>query len=315
MKKLFILSFLLLSALLSKPQTPLLSLYNYPANADYTEAKNYFLLNLIERDLIISKQLKNNVVLANIAKNRMEAISTSLTECKDAACFISKLKFTDEEIAAVSHELTSLCKPGSKLEMLVKTKIVPSYAYSLYKITDPAQLVVKAWEQAADGINYTLSVYAESKKPNYPLIDSIGFNIKTRGFKTVALDVNQTLAAELKGASLFFEPSMHAALLYLEMNGRTDPANYEPMESTVNKAAVLRAKTLQWSKFAYSVILIPGEGPDDPNVALSPIGILRCRLAAQAYRDGRAPFIMPSGGKVHPTKRLIAKRRKWQNTW
>ena len=301
MKKLFILSFILLIGVLLKAQTPAINPFNYPAG-DFVEAKNYFLLDLIGHDNIIRKQLEGDPALSNIAKAKLEAISASVTDCKDAACFTAALKLTDEEIATVSKELVALCKPGSRLEGLVKTRIIPSYTYSLYKISDPAQLLVKAWEQDADGINYTIGVYAEGKKPNYPLIDSISFNIKSRGFRTIVFDANETLAAELKGTALFFEPSMKAALLYIQLNGRKDPANYEPMESTVNKAAVVHAKTVQWSKYAYSLIMIPGEGPDDPKVDLSPIGMMRCRLAAQAWHDGRAAYIVPSGGKVHPYK-------------
>ena len=302
MKKLFILSFLLLGGLISTAQKPAANPFNYPAYGDIVEAKNYFLLDLMEHDKVIRKQLENDPALAAISKAKLDGITTSLTECKDASCFTARLKFTDDEIATIGKELLTLCKPGSRLEWLMKTKVIPSYTYSLYKIADPAQLLVKAWEQDADGINYAISVYAEAKKPNYAQIDSISFNVKSRAFKTVAFDANQTLANELKSASLFFKPSLQAALMYIQLNGRTDPANYEPMESTVNKAAVTHAKTLHWGKYAYSVILIPGEGPEEKEVALSPVGMLRCRLAAKAWRDGRAPFIMPSGGKVHPYK-------------
>lgn len=48
--------------------------------------------------------------------------------------------------------------------------------------------------------------------------------------------------------------------------------------------------------------MIPGAGPDNPEVALSAEGMLRCRLAAVQYRNGLAPFIVTSGGKVHPYK-------------
>lgn len=301
MKKLSTLLLVLLSALSLKAQTAVTNPFNYPAG-DFVEAKNYFLLDLMGHDAVIRKQLENDPALAVIAKTKTEAISKTLTDCKDAACFTPVLKFTDEEIATVSKELGTLCKPGSRLEWLVKNKIIPSYTYCLYKLIDPAQLLVKAWEQDADGINYTISVYAEAKKPNYPQIDSIAFNIKNRGFRTIVFDANETLAAELKSNSLFFEPSMKAALLYIRLNGRTDPANYEPMELTVNKPAVLHSKTVKWSQYPYSLIMIPGEGPDDPKVDLSPIGMMRCRLAAQAWRDGAAPFIVPSGGKVHPYK-------------
>jgi len=302
MKKLFIFFYLLMGGLVSMAQKPDANPFNYPAYGNYFEAKNYFLLDLIEHDKIIRRQLENDPVLTSIAKAKLDGIIASLTECKDASCLTARLKFTDEEIAIISKELLTLCKPGSRLEWLMKTKVIQSYTYSLYKISDPVQLLVKAWEQDADGINYAINVYAEAKKPNYPQIDSISFNVKSRAYKTVAFDANQTLAAELKGNSLFFEPSLQAALMYIQLNGRTDPANYEPMETTVNRAAVTRAKNLQWNKYAYSLILVPGEGPEEKEVALSPVGMLRCRLAAKAWRDGRAPFIMPSGGKVHPYK-------------
>jgi len=66
--------------------------------------------------------------------------------------------------------------------------------------------------------------------------------------------------------------------------------------------AVNKIKTVKWSNYKYSVIMIPGAGPEDPQVALSAEGMLRCRLAAIQYKKGLAPFIVTSGGKVHPYK-------------
>jgi len=269
---------------------------------DWIQSKNYLLLTLIQQNSQVMSLLKNDAELSKLAEKKRKDLVNSITDCKDATCFTGSVKFTDDEIKQVSSKLTALCKPGSALEQLVKTELIPSYAYSLYKTTSPAELLVKAWEQDAAGINYTIEVYGEGKKPNYPLIDSISFNTKARRYNTLLFDFNQTLAAEIKNSHLFFEPAMRAALLYLQINERQDPANYEPMAQTVNKAAVEHIKTTTWSKYPYSVILIPGAGPDEPEVALSAEGMLRCRLAVQEYRDGRAPFIMPSGGKVHPYK-------------
>jgi uncharacterized SAM-binding protein YcdF (DUF218 family) len=50
------------------------------------------------------------------------------------------------------------------------------------------------------------------------------------------------------------------------------------------------------------LILVPGAGPEEPTVALSAEGMLRCRLAVVQYQQGLAPFIVVSGGKVHPYK-------------
>jgi len=78
------------------------------------------------------------------------------------------------------------------------------------------------------------------------------------------------------------------------------------MVSTVNRAAFQRIKKINWGHYKYSVILIPGAGPEDPKVPLSAEGLLRCRIAAQRYFEGLAPFIITSGGRVHPYKTIYS---------
>src|SRR5690606_3828858 len=43
-------------------------------------------------------------------------------------------------------------------------------------------------------------------------------------------------------------------------------------------------------------------GPSQYHQPISPGGILRCRMAARVYKSGLAPFIIVSGGRVHPYK-------------
>ncbi|MES2277183.1 MAG: YdcF family protein [Bacteroidota bacterium] len=284
-------------------QTPVVnSFYKLMPWGNWVQAKNYYLLTLLQQDKTVSAQLKSDADIAKLTQKKLADLSSSIIDCKDAACFTNSVKFSDDEIKMVSDKLRQLYKPGSALAQLVNTKLIPSYTYSLYKNVSPTELLVKAWEQDAAGINYTISVYADGKKPNYPLIDSISFNTKNRRYQVLLYDTNAALIGDVKNAKLFFEPAMQAALLYLQMNERQDPASYEPMISTVNKAAADHIKTTNWGKYPYTVILIPGAGPDDPATALSAEGMLRCRLAAQEYRNGKAPYIMPSGGKVHPYK-------------
>jgi hypothetical protein len=169
---------------------------------------------------------------------------------------------------------------------------------------DPQQLLIKAWEQDARGINFAIGVYAEGKRANYPLIDSCSLNVKGPGYSQFLYTATQTILDDSKKSSLFFLSSMMAALRFLEVNERYDAADYEPMISTVNKAAAERVKKINWSEYKYSVILIPGAGPNDPKVALSAEGLLRCRIAAHRYFEGLAPFIITSGGRVHPYKTI-----------
>ncbi|AYL96748.1 YdcF family protein [Mucilaginibacter celer] len=269
---------------------------------DYVKVKNYYLLSRFEQDAEVSNLLKNDAELAQITQKKLSAISASLNDCKDASCLTGIVKLSADEISAVSARLTALYKTGNALDRLMKTKIIPSGCYSLYKNITPAVLLVKAWEQDAAGINYTIAVYAEGKKPNYPQIDSISYNVKARAYYTLMYDASATLAGDVKGTKLFFVPSMQAALLYLQINERQDPANYEPMEAGANKPAADRVKTIKWANYPYSNILVPGAGPDNLTSPLSGEGMLRCRLAVQEYNAGKAPFIIVSGGNVHPYK-------------
>ena len=47
-------------------------------------------------------------------------------------------------------------------------------------------------------------------------------------------------------------------------------------------------------------VLVLGAGPEEPNVSISPEGKLRSAYAAMMYRQHQAPFIIVSGGRVHP---------------
>jgi hypothetical protein len=52
------------------------------------------------------------------------------------------------------------------------------------------------------------------------------------------------------------------------------------------------------------VIVVPGAGNEKENVAFSPWGKLRITIAVRRYREGKAPFILVSGGYVHPSQTI-----------
>ena len=65
--------------------------------------------------------------------------------------------------------------------------------------------------------------------------------------------------------------------------------------------AALRAFT-GWSGFAYPLLVVPGYTPTDavPAPGVHPVTRRRLELAAAAFADGTAPFVLVSGGNVHP---------------
>lgn len=275
--------------------------YKINSSAGWVQAKNYYLLTLLQKDAAVSKMLAADPELAKLTKQKIDACNASLA-CNDVNCFLTNNKFTDADIKLVSERLKALYQPNNSLGRLVQTQLIPSGMYFIYKDLSPAELLIKAWEQDAAGVNYVIDVYAGGQKPNYPQIDSISFDVKSKRYPTLLYDAAAVLSEDAKNAKLFFEPSMRAALLYLEINGRHDPANYEPMEATVNKAAYDQIKITKWNTYPYSMILVPGAGAEDLMTSITAEGMIRCRLAAQQYFKHAAPFIMVSGGAVHPYK-------------
>ena len=279
------------------------SKYRLLAGKSFVQSKNYYLLTLMEELPEVKKMLVADTVLSELALRRLNGISQALKLCnRDALCYTEQLKFSQAEIDAVSARLTELYLPGNPLGKLVTNHLLPSGCYVLFQQLKPVELLVKAWEQDAMGVNFALGVYAEGKKAKYPNIDSVSYNTYNGRHAGLLYNTASLLSVQHSNDRLFFSVPLSASLLFLEMNGREQAGDFEPMSATENKAAFDKIKTINWNAFKYSVIVVPGAGPENPAVALSEEGMLRCRLAAIQYRNGAAPFILVSGGKVHPYK-------------
>lgn len=276
--------------------------YKLVDGGSWVKAKNYYLLTLIENDKQAKAILTSDKELATLAKVKTDALQNAMKTCKDGLCLPATLKFSNEEIDLVSRRLGALYKTGNALDKLVKQQLIPSGCYNLYKDETPANLLIKAWQQDASAINFTIGVYAEGKKPNYPQIDSISFDVNKKSYYTLMYDAATEVADAVKPADLFFAAPLHAALTYLEINERNNAGFYEPMAAGLNKPAVQKVKTVKWAAYPYSHILVPGAGPDNLTTPLSGEGVLRCRFAAREYFAGKAPFVVVSGGSVHPFK-------------
>jgi len=277
--------------------------YRLISGGNFIQSKNYYLLTLLQEDKAVGHLLETDTTLASLAKNREGQVRLSMKDCgADAACYTNRLKFSEPEIATVSQRLAALYSKDNALGKLVQSQLIPSGTYILFKDLPPEQQLVKAWEQDANGINFTIGVYGEGRKPNYPLIDSISADLSGKRLTGVVYTAAYTLLSENSGSHLFFTLPVKAALSFLELNERNRAADYEPMTAAANKPAFDRIKTINWNTYKYTLILVPGAGPEEPTVALSAEGMLRCRLAAIQYHKGLAPFIMVSGGKVHPYK-------------
>jgi hypothetical protein len=272
---------------------------------DYVQEKNFYLLTLLQHDVAVRTLLENDPVLAKSAADQTAAIKTSLNSCKNYLRLTTNLELSAAQVKLAAQRLSILFAHNVALQNLVKEKMIPSGAYSRYNKLPPAAQLVAAWQQDAKAIDSTIAVYAEGKKPRYPEIDSISFNIRDPAYIKVVQRVTAQVYDKTGHSRLFFLPALTAALAFLEVNGRDDAGNYEPMANTVNKAALEKGKTINWKSYKYTVLMVPGEGPENSNTPLSEGGMERCKLAASIFLQKQqklAPFIMVSGGKVHPYK-------------
>ncbi|MBS1607134.1 MAG: YdcF family protein [Bacteroidetes bacterium] len=285
--------------------------YKLLNGGDFVQSKNYYLLTLFHELPDVKQLLAADPIIAAIGSGKLDSLKAALQNCqRDGACYVNVMRWSPAEIAQVADRLKALYRPDNALGRLVRKHLIPSGTYVLFQHLSEPEMLARAWTQDAEGINFAIGVYAEGKKPNYRNIASLSLNVhdskdsrKYRlGYIGLLYNTASLLVTENEPGSDFFRIPLQSALHFLEMNERDQAADYEPMQQTENKAALDRMATIKWNNYPYTVIEIPGAGPDEPGVALSAEGMIRCRLAAIQYQKGLAPFIVTSGGRVHPYK-------------
>lgn len=260
------------------------------------ENKAYYFTALLSQLANVRSMISSDSVLVRIGRVKLQRLLSAATSHER----IEAMKFTDGEIDDVADALARLYRPGNPLDSMLKRYILPSGCYRQYKETD-ARLIKAMWNQDARGMNYAVDVYADARKPNYPQIDSIGFDVRSKRFTDELLPTcQQNIAFSVKSDPAFYAVPMTAVRMLLDMNDRCQSVDYEPLGVTCNKEAYALVPYAHWDKYPYSSILVLGAGPEEAGVAISPEGKLRAAYAAMLWRQGMAPFIIVSGGRVHP---------------
>ena len=149
-------------------------------------------------------------------------------------------------------------------------------------------------------MNSTIEVYGLGKAPRYAEIDSLTYDATSAGYQHVVQSSVAAMEDDRGRLDLFFGVSLRFALEMMFLNHRDEAGRFEPMESGENQAAFRRMKSVKWDRYPYSVIVVPGAGNDRSGIRLSAAGKVRDEVAAKRFRDGKAPFLLVSGGFVHP---------------
>jgi len=265
--------------------------------------KNFYLLSLMQQTPSVRDALLRSPALTKLTSDRF-ALQANLATLLDqpAATYIQYFLWTDAQIQASADALRALYRSDADMRALVSGPLRHSGTSVLFGAKSDEEMLVGTWITEVQSINGILQTYGLGKAPLYPKIDSISYDPNSEYYRGVLHQTAWTVSTTDGDHSLFFEPSLHFALYLLQLNRRDEAARFEPMEAGENAAALALIPKIDWSRYPYSVILIPGMGPEVPGVAISPMGLLHVIAAAKKYSDGAAPFILVSGGFVHPSQ-------------
>jgi hypothetical protein len=256
--------------------------------------KNFYLLSLFQQDPKVRKLLKQNKALKRLSSDKFQDLRMA-ANCNDVNCFDRLFRFTGPEIKTVANEFEALAlRPEFKLLMKDMRR---SGAFIKHNRQSDTEMLIAAWEDAANGMNRLLRVYCLGKDPFYKDIDKVSFDVSSEEYRKLLKE--KIAEIKLSKDPMFFEPTLSFALKLLEVNRRDEAGRYEPLEDGENKAAVQNLKKITWSEYPYSFILVLGSGPGDSR-RLSAIAAKRADTAAQLFLEHKAPLLILSGGHVHP---------------
>ena len=269
--------------------------------------KNFYLLSLLERTPDVRDAVRAELALGRIAAERLAALDKAARTCNlDLDCYAAAFQWSDVQANDAGHALAGLYRTSPAVRRLADGPLRESGMYVRYQGLAGDQLLDHAWMDCIHGINRIIDVYGLGKAPRYPAIDSITYDIKSDAWRHIVQNLTATLEDDRGNLALFSSPSMRFALELLWLNHRDEAGRYEPMEVRENALSFRRIKSVDWGKYPYSVIVVPGAGNDLPGFRLSPEGKLRDEIAAKRFREGKAPFVLVSGGFVHPSQTEFA---------
>lgn len=192
----------------------------------------------------------------------------------DLDCVRAALVWTADQNTVASARLEALFAPSD----LFARHLDPSGAFVHDAARPPGERITLAWSATAADLAAAFDVYVAA-------LD-------------VAARAEVVDAAEADGA--WFEPLVQVVTGAMVRLGRDEAARYEPLADGENAAAMARMATIDWDEWPFALIVVPGQAADDALTPLSTLSASRADAGALRFQDGLAPFVLTSGGHVHP---------------
>jgi DUF218 domain-containing protein len=262
------------------------------------EQKLFPILEALDSDASARTALMSDPTIDKLHKERVMAIDHATSHCEvDSNCINSAFRFDQANRSTVLSGLTLVYRQSSQVKSLVDGLACKSPNFPLYQSLGCEQAFLKAVDDEITGLNNVIDIFGDGKASTRGAVDVAEYDTQSLAYRQIL----NTLAHNVLEASapLFQQGVLYGC--YLLIANRSDYATRFPgLDTMDNAGAVLALTKTIWSNYKYSVILVPGLGPENVGVPLSPGGRARLRIAVRRYLDGLAPVIIVSGGFVHP---------------
>lgn len=264
--------------------------------------KLFYFFEVLNSETKIKQLIEENELLKEIYTEQITRTTSSQQRCNSGRCYAEALCWTDREIEKAGTALISILEKNEKRQSIIKN-LKESRHYNLFHDLNDTAFIRTVWEYNAQGINRIFRIYLGGNPPKrYAAIDSISCKQDDPRFVQRVDSIMTAVTTPFKDRSSlsFFELSLKIAPAILNINGRDEVARYEPLTAGYNSEAFMAVKNIDWSLYKYSVLLVPGFGPEKEGVRIHEKGITRCKMAAERFKSGLAPLIIVSGGHVYP---------------
>lgn len=266
--------------------------------------KNYAVLYFLYDNEMLREQLGKLEEFNQLHKARQKHHAASLT-CESQECYIPYWKWQNAEVDQALEAIGKFFDKNPDAFNALFDREFFRYQYKNEGGDSRRTYLLNALRDDLNGVNWVIDVYGGGAKPNYPKIDSISYDVRSKRFAGVLKTLGQNTEREIRANSAYFFQPLLTAMRLLEVNERYDAAMMEPLELNENRVALEYIRTLDFDKFPYTATVTLGAGPSVYGQPISDIGMLNSREAARLYRQKLVPLIVVSGGRVHPYKTSI----------
>ena len=279
------------------------------SNFAQMEGKNYSLLqskifplfSAMKNDKDFVAVLKKSPKYIKILELRLIDFKNATNNCNiNADCFLKSMRYDSTTINLITSNIVDILKENPALFQKFALKMRQSGNYALYANGTNEEMIISSLTNSYKALDELLVHYVTNKGFTYPNIDSAIYTTNTLYYNQLIAEILIAISDYRKEELKFdFELPLILAMNLLEINNRDEAIRFYPL-SNANKAAYDKIPKVYWKTYQYSSILVLGEGPEMDNIPLSQHSKLRCRIAAEEFKLHKAPFIIVSGGYVHP---------------